>query len=546
MMGILKIIFICIEVLLVFNLLVCVHELGHFLAARWRGLKVEIFAIWFGKALWKKKINGVVYQLGCIPAGGYVKLPQMAPMEAIEGKAEEKANEEPLPPISVSDKVIVAFAGPLFSMGLAVVFAVAVWIVGRPVSEGEAATTIGYVLPDSPAEKAGLKVGDKILEVDNKRVIKFGGMGESVTWRVVRSEGATIPFKVERDGKELRLEATPVIPKTSAWERKGLRQVKIMPVETPMIGAVEKDSYAEKIGLKATDLLVEINGQKLTHYFQLDDYFEKDVNSSAQLTVERKEQRLKILFAPEGAPIASVIPDSPASRAGLRQGDLITAVDGVRVGHYARVTALVQEKRGAPMTMAVLRDKKTIEIKVTPEIPDGVSDEEKKPRIGIAWSNYGIALDSLGKFEIVHQGPIDQVIGSVNSTVSTLTALFSPKSDIKAQHMGGPVMIFRIYYQLFQSDYGWQLVLWFSVVLNVNLALVNFLPIPVLDGGHILIAIIEGARRKPIPVRLLEWIQTGFAVLLISYMLYVTFYDVLDLRGPQKWKFKKPAAEQTK
>src|SRR5438270_12039344 len=113
-MSILKPVFIALEVLLLFNLLIFVHELGHFLAARWRGLKVERFAIWFGKPIWKTKINGVEYALGSIPAGGYVSLPQMAPMEAIEGKS-EGASMEPLPPISALDKIIVAFAGPLFS-----------------------------------------------------------------------------------------------------------------------------------------------------------------------------------------------------------------------------------------------------------------------------------------------------------------------------------------------------------------------------------------------------------------------------------------------
>ena len=83
-MQIIKILFVALEVLLLFNLLIFVHELGHFLAARWRGLKVERFAIWFGKPIWKKKIGGVEYVLGTIPAGGYVSLPQMAPMEAVE------------------------------------------------------------------------------------------------------------------------------------------------------------------------------------------------------------------------------------------------------------------------------------------------------------------------------------------------------------------------------------------------------------------------------------------------------------------------------
>src|SRR5213080_3657311 len=159
-MSVLKIVFIALEVLLLFNLLIFVHELGHFLAARWRGLKIDRFAIWFGKPIWKKKINGVEYALGTIPAGGYVALPQMATMEAIEGKSESSG--QPLPPISALDKIIVAVAGPLFSFLLAFCFAVVVMTVGRPVSEAETTTIIGYVEKDSPAEKAGLRPGDRV------------------------------------------------------------------------------------------------------------------------------------------------------------------------------------------------------------------------------------------------------------------------------------------------------------------------------------------------------------------------------------------------
>src|SRR6476660_2214721 len=156
-MSVLKVIFIILEVLLLFNLLIFVHELGHFLAARWRGLRVDRFAIWFGKPIWKKTINGVEYALGTIPAGGYVSLPQMATMEMIEGKGE--SSDKPLPPISALDKIIVAVAGPLFSFLLAVAFAVVVWAVGRPVSESENSTTIGWVDPTGPAWKAGLRPG---------------------------------------------------------------------------------------------------------------------------------------------------------------------------------------------------------------------------------------------------------------------------------------------------------------------------------------------------------------------------------------------------
>src|SRR6202007_2396567 len=154
-----RVIFILLEVLILFNVLIVVHELGHFLAARWRGLYIEKFGIWFGKPLWKKTIGGVQYSLGSIPFGGFVSLPQLAPMDMIEGKAD--IDRAALPKISALDKIIVAVAGPFFRVLLALFFACVVWAVGHPVSESDLTTVIGYVQKDSPAEKAGLLPGDK-------------------------------------------------------------------------------------------------------------------------------------------------------------------------------------------------------------------------------------------------------------------------------------------------------------------------------------------------------------------------------------------------
>src|SRR3954465_2878001 len=101
-LSILRFLFVLLEVLVLFNLLIVVHELGHFLAARWRGLYIERFGVWFGHPIWKKTINGVQFSLGSLPFGGFVALPQLAPMDIIEGKAD--VDRAKLPPVSPTDK----------------------------------------------------------------------------------------------------------------------------------------------------------------------------------------------------------------------------------------------------------------------------------------------------------------------------------------------------------------------------------------------------------------------------------------------------------
>src|SRR5260370_24002763 len=130
-MSILKFIFIFLEVLLLFNLLIFVHELGHFLAARWRGLRIDRFAIWFGKPIWKTKINGVEYVLGSIPAGGYVYLRHRASREAIKGKRENRG--QPMPNRLPLIKIIMALVCPLFRFLLAIAFALLTIVLRRPV-----------------------------------------------------------------------------------------------------------------------------------------------------------------------------------------------------------------------------------------------------------------------------------------------------------------------------------------------------------------------------------------------------------------------------
>ncbi|MDD5349442.1 MAG: RIP metalloprotease RseP, partial [Chthoniobacteraceae bacterium] len=285
LLHILNFLFVLLEVIVLFNAIIIAHEWGHFLAARWRGLKIEEFGVWFGKPIWKKKINGVWYSLGTIPAGGFVKLPQLAPMEALEGATEAPLDQ--LKPISNLDKIITAFAGPLFSFGFAVVLACIVWGIGKPTSSVETSTMIGYVEPGSPAEKAGLQPGDNVLKVDGHPVKRFAGMVNSINWFVVRSEGDTIPFEIERDGKILTLDSHWIKEARKGWGREGLRQVHIGPALTTKIGEVEKNGPAAEAKLQPGDLITHVNGARIYSREALGETLMKQPEAPVTLTIER-------------------------------------------------------------------------------------------------------------------------------------------------------------------------------------------------------------------------------------------------------------------
>jgi len=453
-MSIFHYIFIALEVVLLFNLLIGVHELGHFLAAKWRGLKVDRFAIWFGRPIWKKKIGGVEYALGWIPAGGYVALPQMAAMDAIEGKSETPA--EQLPPVSALDKIIVAFTGPLFSFALAVFFAVIVWQIGRPDIEADDTTTIGWVDPNGPAGKAGLQPGDTILEVDGHPVKHFTSTGsDSVKWRIITSESTNIPIKYVRDGNIAMAYPVPYHRETKWYERKSLRQILMDSVQPAIVGDVVTNSPAALAGLTNGDEILTMNGQKILNPGMVD---------SAQMA--------------------------------MSNGPVV------------------------PLTFMIRRGDTNFDCMLTAVKP--VVPTNSIPMLGI------LSWQADTNILLIHPNPWDQIKSSVGMIFATVQAITAHKSEVGVQQLGGAVMIGRVYYNLLQDEEGWRRVLWFSVILNVNLALLNLLPLPVLDGGHILLSLIETVRRRPVSARILNSIQTGFAMLIIGFMLYIAFFDTGD------------------
>ncbi len=448
-------------VIMFFNLMIFVHELGHFLAGRWRGAYIDRFQIWFGNPIWQKTINGVQWGLGWIPAGGFVSLPQMGDMEDIEGEVDLPKDLKPLKPL---DKVIIAAAGPLFSLLLAFFFAVVVWVVGKPTAD--ISNQIGYVVPESPAAVAGLIPGDTITAIDAQPVYKWAGNMEGVSELLALSENSEIVLDINRpmaDGssKKMQITCSYELPDTSWWQRRAMRKIGIAPAFDAFVG--------------------------------------------------------------------DITANSPAAKAGLEKGDKIIAVNGNNV--YSPSAVLIASKDAKPMTMTVERAGEQHAVNIQAVIPANWKErQEAYPILGFTWG----AGENI--VSMVHPNPFNQIALSVKWMGDMLAKVVSPGSDVGVEHLSGPVGIGNHLFKMLEAEDGWRFMLWFAVILNVNLAVLNILPLPVVDGGHVTRSLIEMIVGRPVGGVALEYIQRAFILLIMGFFIFVTFKDVGDMFGSSQPK----------
>ena len=199
-------------VLLLFGGTVLVHELGHFLTAKWFGLRIDAFSIGMGPALWKKEINGVMYKISLLPIGGYVALPQMD----ITGSAfeQEDAKAGVLQEVAPWKRIIIALAGPFMNVVAAFILATIVWVVGKPSDPGPGPALIGQVLVESPAYEAGLREGDLVRQINDDTIHFWADL------QISAMLNKQLNMKVIRDGEVVNLYDIPT--KVSPF---GFRQI---------------------------------------------------------------------------------------------------------------------------------------------------------------------------------------------------------------------------------------------------------------------------------------------------------------------------------
>jgi len=216
--------------------------------------------------------------------------------------------------------------------------------------------------------------------------------------------------------------------------------------------------------------------------------------------------------------------NSPAEKAGLQVGDEVLSVNEVPAESQIQVTTMIRAAGEKPVAFKVKRGEETKDITVTPRIPLQLPEgETSRPMIGVGFDD-----DVLVDLTIVNPSPMQQLTESVRTMWVTITSVASPKSNIGIDQLSGPIGIAKVKFLMLLMDHPWQRILAFMVLLNINLAILNMMPLPVLDGGHITLAVLEQLKGRPVRAKLLEYIQVGFAMLLFSLMIYVTSKDLFD------------------
>ena len=572
-----------------------VHELGHFLAARKRGLKIERFSIGFGPRLfgWTGK-DGVDYRVSIIPLGGYVALPQLADMEGIEGASSEEA--EQLPKISYADKMIVSVMGAVFNVIFAFVLACVLWVTGMPVAAGSNSTVIGYV-PEQvvtssghlaelglgntvpgPAFKAGLRSGDKVIEVDDAAVSNFNQISEAIMLgnRKDSQGNPTATFKIERGTETLEIVVQPARLEINAQSGDKVRVAGLQPRTAVIVGTPAPGSPAEKAGLKSGDRILSIDGQPLNNTVEFRELLRKSGAKPRTLLVEQadgvsakvvitpqvtttvnpvsiiaygEDRRHSLILVPATRDLLSkdpeavrdqlmvlgISPEDPALAETLKIGTIIDKVDGRdQIVSVRSLDGLVQAVGRAPRDLTLYWKRANGEAgNLTLKKAQSV---DKQPVQHAQIGAYFVT-----QTELAYRNPWETCVGIVKSTFTTLGRLFDRGSDIQVKQLASVISITKTYYNLSEDI---RRVLWFTVLINLNLAVLNLLPIPVLDGGHMLIATIQRFTKGLLSNKAVIILQYTFMALLLSLMAYIILHDVRRCSGDSELQLKQQLLER--
>ncbi|MDR2049330.1 MAG: site-2 protease family protein, partial [Treponema sp.] len=425
--------------LLGLGIVVFVHELGHFLAARFSGIAVEAFSIGWGKPILKKKIGDVEYRLGVFPIGGYCK------MRGENSYEEAWKNSKTPDPSSFygarpAKRILTAFAGPFFNFLFAVLVLSVVWGIGFKVETFENRIVLLADIDGEshPSDQAGLVSGDRIIEIAGKPIANYSDLRENIGL----NPGKTLAVKAERNGSILELEVTPTLEKSGEG----------------------------KIGV----------------YYWADPV------------------------------VQSIVPGSPAEKAGLKPGDKITGMNGSPLPYTVAVFRIFSGEEPESFPVEYERGGELFSAELT-----GVSYTSGAPETGIEYPSLMYRTPSLS--------PPAALIAGVRESVKTLVvsvkslALLFRGIDL-TQAVSGPARITYMVGDIAAQGFGQSFAAGLSsassflALISIALCFMNLLPLPILDGGLIVLSVIEGIKGGPLHPKFISLFQTAGVVLIFGLM----------------------------
>lgn len=426
--------------ILTLGVLVLVHELGHFLAAKLFKMRVERFSIGFPPRAFGKQIGETDYCVSWIPIGGYVKIAGM-----IDESFDTEFLAKPPEPWEFRSKpiwqrMIVISAGVIMNLLLAVLIFWAInYIQGSAVRE---TTTIGYVIEQSAAAKAGLQAGDRVLEINGKQIQNWDQLLSDL---YIETMGNDVTVTVQRGVEQHQV----FVPRSTIPE----------PNEAPF-GVIPDQ----------TQIVVS--------------------------TVE---------------------PGKPADQVGLKPMDVLLSLNGTAIRYTEKVRELVQGNAGKPLT---------IEWKRGNELMNGIATPTNDGKIGISFGAQYTGPVTRIKYTLLEALPRGlKDIASVSGLfVQQIWQIITGKTAF-SQSVGGPIKIAQMATQ--SAEMGVLTYLGFMALLSISLAVLNIVPFPALDGGHLMFLIYEGIFRREIPVKIKMGLQRAGFVLLLAFMAFVVYNDIL-------------------
>ncbi|MBR0460080.1 MAG: site-2 protease family protein [Victivallales bacterium] len=571
-----------------FGFCIFIHEFGHLLAAKKCGLIVERFSIGFGPKLWGRTIHGVECILSLLPFGGYVALPQIDLAETPndkDGKPIPPAKPIPRGITAFAGP----FFNILFGFALATIMWIAgVWVAPTAdscivtavpptlplyenglslndrivafdgqetdlfleelcqdilpdsgphvitVQRGEERKDIEFLPKPNPEWAAGLRKGDRIIAINGKR---FTRGSEEMREEYVYNGGPRVTLTIVRDNQTSDISYSPMpnplmenlgVPFFASRNAIAIRQV-------------FPNSQAANAGLLAGDQILQLNEVNVingNHFYELAT---ERIGKPFTILYSRngKDARTEAILCPDQAAIDSfgaafsvliseVLKGSAGEAAGLKQGDNVIALNDEPVFDRSELSRRIRSSQGKPMKLTLIRDGKT-------KVLDNVTARLTPEGNGKEAYLLGVVLSDTAPKVIGHPSPWAQFWKVATQTGRTLKLLFAPvtstitgrergNATVSVKHMSGPVgIVLMLWYSL--KNEGIRGGLSLIILITFSLAFINLLPLPVLDGGHILFAVIEVILRRRLPVKLVSILQNTFAVLIITLFMYITFFD---------------------